>query len=252
MVNPRQIKKIRFPIIGNGPVERYVDSMRRTNPNRKHGFTLAELLVVMAIIAIMFAIALPMVASVSGQTKLESAANALHAAAKMARQHAVANNQPAYLVFNTGQDDPQLAYRAYAVFSINIHSALVTQDDGYYVQGWQILPDGIILDPDSNLTENLFQAGDIGDWQGGLNKNNELRIGGTTYVTLGFKPSGEISSETQFIHLTSGTIANGRPEIFNPCPGKQIHFTTFGKSMILDTRYGEADGDFQLLGETKE
>ena len=164
----------------------------------------------------------------------------------------MANKHPTYLLFSTGQNDPQRAYRSFAVFSINIHAVPVTQDNGYFVQDWQFLPDGIILDPASNPAENLFQAADSGTWQGALNhQNNLLHIDGTTYVTLGFKPNGETASESRHIHLAPGIVHNGQLEIFNPGPGRQIHFTTFGKSMILDTLYGETDGDFRMLGNKK-
>jgi prepilin-type N-terminal cleavage/methylation domain-containing protein len=225
--------------------------MRKPVPhsNRK-GFTLAELLVVIAIIGIMFAIALPTLSNITGQTKLESAANALHSAAKMARQHAVANGQPAYLVFHTPATDPTLAYRAYAVFTIDIHSLPVKQDNGQFIKDWELLPDGVIIDPDANFIKNLFDISSEG-WQGALNDNNELFIDGATYVTLGFKPSGEVASASHHIHLASGTVVNGQPKVFNPCPGKQIHFTTLGKSVILDTLYGKNDGEFELLGKVE-
>ncbi|MDZ8117871.1 prepilin-type N-terminal cleavage/methylation domain-containing protein [Pontiella agarivorans] len=225
--------------------------MRNPPFQSKSAFTLAELLVVIMIIGIMSAITLPMLSGITGQSRLEAATNALHSAAKLARQHAVTHKEPAYLIFHDDITDPELAYRSYAVFAIDISSPPVTQDDGYFVKDWERLPEGILIDPDANPSENLFEIGND-PWDGALNKNNELKIDGTTYITLGFKPTGEIAAASHHIHLAAGTVINGRPEIFNPCPGKQIHFTTFGKSLILDTVYGENDGDFQLLGETAE
>lgn len=220
----------------------------RVSHLNRSGFTLAELLVVMAIIGIMFAIALPTLSNISSQTKLEAAANSLHAAAKFTRQYAVANKQPAYLVFHDDATDPALAFRAFAIYTINIHSRPVMQSDGYFVKDWEILPPGIIIDPDSNLSENLFEVS-TDDWQGALNKNNELLIDGTSFITLGFKPSGEAASASHQIHLAEGALVDGRPQVFRPSPGKQIRFTTFGKSIIVDTLYGKATAEFSIPGE---
>ncbi|QBG46189.1 prepilin-type N-terminal cleavage/methylation domain-containing protein [Verrucomicrobia bacterium S94] len=225
--------------------------MRISPSQSKNAFTLAELLVVIMIIGILSVITLPMLSGITGQSRLEAAANALHSAAKLARQHAVTHKEPTYLIFHDDITDPEQAYQSYAVFAIDISTPPVTRNDGYFVKDWERLPDGILIDPDANSSENIFEIGND-PWDGALNKNNELKIGDTIYITLGFKPTGEIASASHHIHLAPGTVINGRPEVFNPCSGKQIHFTTFGKSMILDTRYGETDDDFQLLGDTAE
>lgn len=224
--------------------------MHEKAPNEKAGFTLAELLVVILIMGILFSVSLPVFTNLTGQSKLEAAANTLHSAAKLARQHAMAQNQPAYLLFHDSATDPEQAYRSFAVYTIDIHTRPVTANSGYYLKNWELLPEGVIFDPLSNASENLFTVG-TESWKGGLNKNNELKVDGITYITLGFKPSGEISSATHHIHLAQGTVLSGQPQIYNPGPGKQIHFTTFGKSFILDTLYGETEGDFTMLGEPK-
>ncbi|MDF7800474.1 prepilin-type N-terminal cleavage/methylation domain-containing protein [Pontiellaceae bacterium B1224] len=216
----------------------------------KAAFTLAELLVVIAIIGIMLAIAIPMLANISGETPLEAAAHSVHSAAKMARQHAVANKQPAYLVFHDEFTDPELAYRAYAVFTIDIHSPPVQASDGYFIKDWEILPVGVVFDPDINPSENLFNVSGAEGWEGGLNKNNLLKIEGVSapLVVCGFKPSGEVASATHQIHLAEGAVINGQPRITVPGGGQQIHFTTLGKSRLLDTRY-EDSGQLIILDE---
>ncbi|MDF7809173.1 prepilin-type N-terminal cleavage/methylation domain-containing protein [Pontiellaceae bacterium B12219] len=219
---------------------------KTVSSENRNGFTLAELLVVIAIMGALFLIALPALTHITGQTKLEAAANALHSAAKTARQYAVANGQPAYLVLNSGETDSALAYRAYAVFTINIHTPVISATNGYFIKGWEALPSGIVLDP-LNGTENIFDRGSD-DWQGGLNSNNQLKIDGATYVVCGFSPNGEASSASQQIHLAEGAIVGGQPNIYTPGNGKQIHFSTQGKSKIRDTRYDEA-GELKILGD---
>ncbi|MEI6892663.1 MAG: prepilin-type N-terminal cleavage/methylation domain-containing protein [Pontiella sp.] len=222
----------------------------KTSRFNQHAFTLAELLVVITLVGITFSIARPALNHISGRSKLESATNVIHAAAKLARQHAITHKQPTYLVFHDTQSSASLAYQNYAIFTIDIHHSPVTQNDGYFIQNWKRLPAGVIFDPDANVLKNLFTISTEA-WQGALNANNELRIDGVSYVTLGFKPSGKAASASHFIHLASGMVIDGQPIVFRPGPGKQIHFTTLGKSGIIDTRYGKNAGEFELLGEVK-
>ena len=214
---------------------------------KNDGFTLAELLVVIAIVGILFVIVLPSLNSINGQTKLDGAANAVHSAAKLARQYAIAHNQPAYLVFHDAQSttNDNLAYRSYAVFTINIHTNPINQSAGYYLSDWELLPAGVVFDPTINISSNLFDVSDI-KWKGGLNRNNELRIKSNSFIVYGFKPSGEAAAATHHIHLAEGIINNGQPVITSK-QGKQIQFETIGRSKIMDYIYQE-NGTFKGLG----
>ncbi|VGO23037.1 prepilin-type N-terminal cleavage/methylation domain-containing protein [Pontiella sulfatireligans] len=218
---------------------------KRIHPLR-NGFTLAELLVVIAIIGIMFAIALPALLNLAGSSKLDGAANAVHAAAKLARQHAIANNQPAYLVLNEGQTGNNLAYRAYAVFSINIHTNAVTQEAGYFLTGWEPLPVGVVFDDQAGDAYNAFSYSPQDDWSGGVSKKNRLKIQGKEYTVLGFKPNGEAGARTHWIYLAEGTLSGGAPLVTGR-QGKQIRFDLTGKSKIIDYTYD--DGEAQELGD---
>ncbi len=224
--------------------------MRSTPPTHKKAFTLAELLVVIVIIGIMFAIALPVLSNITGQTRLESAAGALHAAAKLARQHAVANSQPAYLVFNTGQDDPELAYRAYRVFTINTHARPVTADSGEFLTGWTPLPQGIFFDADADPVDNIFQPNEGDGWNGGLSEDGRLLINGEVYIVAGFTPRGETSTKTGWtrrILLAEGTDIGGTLQRTSD-QAMEVRIDLQGSSTIHSLVYDDAAGpeDYEL------
>jgi prepilin-type N-terminal cleavage/methylation domain-containing protein len=214
----------------------------------REGFTLAELLVVIALIGIMFAIAVPALVDITKQTKLDAAANAVHSACKMARQHALTQAQPTYVVFNEGQTDAALAYQAYAVFTINIHTnmgagGILPVDAGYFLTNWEVLPSGVVFDNVSGLQgeENVFYSTGAA-WNGAIGKNNRLDIQGSTYTVHGYRPNGEAGTTTHWIYLAEALMINGQPSVTGQ-QGKQIRFGMTGRSRILDTIYtnGEAE-----------
>jgi len=208
------------------------------------GFTLAELLVVVAIIGIMFLVALPVFSNLAGQSKLEAAANQVHSAAKLARQYARANNQPTYLVLHTADstDDTDLQYRSFAVFSIDTQATPVTQDDGYYITDWEILPEGIVFDIEStDDLNNVFVEGSA--WEGGFGRHNRLDIQGKAYTVLGFKPKGfQRKDRVNDIFLTEGFYdAGGSLVAPTPRNGARIRVDSMGDSRITAIVY-DAEG----------
>lgn len=206
--------------------------MRKRSNNSKtlsiDGFTLAEMLVVIALIGLLFALILPALDSITNASKLDDAANAVHSASKLARQYALSHDQPTYLVFHNDR-------AAYAVFSINIHTNPVTQAEGYFLMPWEPLPAGIVFDDSAGGTTNIYIP-TTASWDGAISKNNLLKIQGTTYIVQAFDPMGKSGSASHWIHIAEGFYTSDGLQRTAP-RGKQIQFSLSGKSRIIDIRY---------------
>jgi prepilin-type N-terminal cleavage/methylation domain-containing protein len=205
----------------------------------QRGFTLAELLVTISIIAILFAIALPVLTGVTQQSRLDGASHAVNAAIKLARQTAITQNQPTYIVFQDKEStsDASQSYRSYAVFTINTHTDKVDQAAGTFMTDWETLPQGIVFN--NVATEdmnNVFIQGK--QWNAGFGRYNILRIGTNTYPVIGFKPKGTSRKGWKNdIHLCEGFYSeNGKLTATAP-QGIRIRIDNTGRSWLTDVLY---------------
>jgi type II secretory pathway pseudopilin PulG len=208
------------------------------------GFTLGELLVVITMIGLLFIIVAPSFDGISGQTKLDAAANAVQSASQYARQYALSRGQPAYLVFHDAQSttDPELAYRSFSVFTIDTHHEDVVQSNGYFITNWEILPAGIVFDAVSDPENNIFEPDSGHGWNGALSENNVLRIDTNSFVVAGFSPSGKTSTLHYWDRrcwLTEG-FYEGDTLQRTSNQGKEIRIDLQGKSRIIDTLYNDS------------
>jgi len=107
------------------------------NTSRCSGFTLAELLAVIIIMALMMAVAVPGLRGLTKSAGLRGATLQVKSALDQARQHAISFRQDTGVLFPAWANDSKSvdskAYRAIAVYSTN------------YLTDWQFLPAGILV-----------------------------------------------------------------------------------------------------------
>jgi prepilin-type N-terminal cleavage/methylation domain-containing protein len=114
-------------------IERPAVSSRKTVVR---GFTLVELLVVIGIMAILIAFALPSFVGIGRGSKMSSALLEVRSTLTLARQWAITHRESTYVVFPQYLNDTNKANRAIAVYGAKT---------GNYVSQWIYLPDGVII-----------------------------------------------------------------------------------------------------------
>lgn len=123
------------------------------------GFTLVELLAVIAIIGVMVAVMVPSFSQMGRGAKVTTAVSQLKTVMSLARQHAITKREVTYVVFPHGDNalytsasDVAKAYRSYNVYGAR----------SGYLREWVHLPDGVVFVPSGQGTtdsKNFFQVG---------------------------------------------------------------------------------------------
>lgn len=207
------------------------------------GFTLAELLVAIVIIGIMLAVALPTLTGIASESRIDGAAHAIHSAVKMARQHAVTQKQPTYMLFHdfSTSSDVNLAGRSYAVFTIDTRQRPLDQSAGSFLLEWQTLPAGVVFDNQtSEGRNNVFVHGN-NSWRAGFDGDNRLRVKGTVYPVLAFNATGTQRMDYKNdIFLAEGLFDEEGNLKRTTDQGKRIRIDSAGRSRVSDIHYDES------------
>jgi prepilin-type N-terminal cleavage/methylation domain-containing protein len=109
----------------------------------RQGFTIVELLVVVALMAIMLGLAVPAFQGAGRGQKLQTAIFQLNTSMNLARQMAITTRQDVHVVFpddsiNYSSNTVHLAFSAYAI---------VGERDGF-IGDWRVLPRGVVFEAD--------------------------------------------------------------------------------------------------------
>ncbi len=202
--------------------------MRRAG---RAGFTLVELLAVIAIIGVMVAVMVPSFSQMGRGAKVTTAVSQLKTVMSLARQHAITKREVTYVVFPHGDNalytsasDIAKAYRSYNVYGAR----------SGYLREWVHLPDGVVFVPRQAVydtaqprdTKNIFVQS-AGNQIPFPNNGSPVR----TMVAVGFKPDGQMTigngSSRYEVFLAEGWVEATNAPVGDPTfkPGTRMLFS---------------------------
>jgi len=213
------------------------------------GFTIVELLIVIAIVAAVTAISLPAIKGISQSHTVNNASQQLMDDLALARQYAINNRSVVHVLFvppaitnmtfPAAQDLPKRLmmgiYSTYAIYAERTVGDQPGQPRARFLSKWKSLPEGVFISP------REFNVMNFKDWNGLINPLNRPLLyntgfptsdpnGGFPFPTLtnaparlphvSFSPNGSLLIEDEFgarqgsrdevIELTRGSILSSR------------------------------------------
>ncbi len=121
--------------------------IKQTSLDNRYGFTILEVIIVVAIFGVMAAITLPLLKSTTKNADLRSAAQELYGQFQRAKSEAIKQNQPVEIIF-----DAVIHGKWYRIYVDSNNNN--TQDSGEQVLSDVTLPNGVEFSPAVNFGGN--------------------------------------------------------------------------------------------------